>query len=276
MDKIALNYGGGASRSLKAFTLAEVLITLAIIGVVAALTIPTTIANYKNQEIATKLKKSYNTITNAINRAQVDHGSFASWDFSLQARDFGDRYIFPYLEVVKKCPANTVLANVDTDCFKGGTFSLRGSQTSDTASLNSSRHAALLKDGTSVAITQPLTSMYTFIVDIDGPKGVSTFGRDIFLFYIVKPYSVELGKTVNWGAGAVFKFKEKNNSMIYPSGYGLSNGTILASNSVRSCSKADVSNAGTNCAGFIANNGWKIPSREQYVKLGGDASLYPW
>ena len=40
-----------------AFTLAEVLITLGIIGVVAAMTIPTLIANIKGARIRTQLKK---------------------------------------------------------------------------------------------------------------------------------------------------------------------------------------------------------------------------
>jgi prepilin-type N-terminal cleavage/methylation domain-containing protein len=42
----------------KAFTLAEVLITLAIIGVVAALTIPTVVRNYQKTQTVTQLKKS--------------------------------------------------------------------------------------------------------------------------------------------------------------------------------------------------------------------------
>ena len=39
------------------FTLAEVLITLAIIGVVAVMTIPTLIANYQKKATATKVKR---------------------------------------------------------------------------------------------------------------------------------------------------------------------------------------------------------------------------
>jgi prepilin-type N-terminal cleavage/methylation domain-containing protein len=49
-----------------AFTLAEVLITSGIIGVVAALTMPSLIANYQGRGTVTKLKKAYSTFTNDI------------------------------------------------------------------------------------------------------------------------------------------------------------------------------------------------------------------
>ena len=49
-----------------AFTLAEVLITLGIIGVVAAMTIPTLVAKYKEKELITKTKKTYSVIQNAV------------------------------------------------------------------------------------------------------------------------------------------------------------------------------------------------------------------
>ena len=42
-----------------AFTLAEVLITLGIIGVVAAMTMPSLIANYKKKQAVTQLKATY-------------------------------------------------------------------------------------------------------------------------------------------------------------------------------------------------------------------------
>ena len=51
---------------LKAFTLAEVLITLMIIGIVAALTIPSVISNYQQQEFKTGLKKAVSVLNEAI------------------------------------------------------------------------------------------------------------------------------------------------------------------------------------------------------------------
>lgn len=49
-----------------AFTLAEVLITLGIIGVVAAMTIPTLVTNADKKATATKLKVFYSKINQAV------------------------------------------------------------------------------------------------------------------------------------------------------------------------------------------------------------------
>lgn len=62
------SYGNG-------FTLAEVLITLGIIGVVAAMTMPSLIANYQNKELLTRVKKTYSTFYNAVNLALAETGS---------------------------------------------------------------------------------------------------------------------------------------------------------------------------------------------------------
>ncbi|MDO5436770.1 MAG: type II secretion system protein, partial [bacterium] len=50
----------------KAFTLAEVLITLAIIGVVAAVSIPSVISNSQQQEFKTGLRKAVSVLNSAI------------------------------------------------------------------------------------------------------------------------------------------------------------------------------------------------------------------
>ena len=52
----------------KGFTLAEVLITLTIIGVVAAITIPSLIQNYQYRAWTAQLKKSYATLNQGFRR----------------------------------------------------------------------------------------------------------------------------------------------------------------------------------------------------------------
>lgn len=95
-----------------AFTLAEVLITLGIIGVVAALTIPALIARHNKQIVETRLQKFYSVFNQAINLANPEYGPMSDWDFppesynADQMSDWYDRYIRPYMKTVstKKMP----------------------------------------------------------------------------------------------------------------------------------------------------------------------------
>jgi len=101
-----------------AFTLAEVLITLAIIGVVAAITIPTLTANYKKKVIETRLAKFYSTINQAMKLSSVDNGPINTWNYFTEIPIFDEngnevshtssgvlewfnKYIAPYIKTLK-------------------------------------------------------------------------------------------------------------------------------------------------------------------------------
>ena len=66
----------------KAFTLAEVLITLGIIGVVAALTIPTLVSKYKEQATVAKVKKVNSVLNQAMLSAVAEYGTLDTWGMS--------------------------------------------------------------------------------------------------------------------------------------------------------------------------------------------------
>lgn len=72
----------------KAFTLAEVLITLGIIGVVAALTIPTVISNYRKTIILTQLKKNYSLAQSTMRYAESQYEAVRYWENFVPA--YGD------------------------------------------------------------------------------------------------------------------------------------------------------------------------------------------
>ncbi len=63
-----------------AFTLAEVLITLAVIGIVAAITIPALVNNYRERVTVTGLKKMYSTLTRAYQLAVAEYGTPENWN----------------------------------------------------------------------------------------------------------------------------------------------------------------------------------------------------
>ncbi|MBR1754659.1 type II secretion system protein [bacterium] len=100
-----------------AFTLAEVLITLGIIGVVAALAIPTLISNNNKRIVETRLAKFYSTMNQAIELSEVDNGPKEKWDAmghgptvnadeSLDyskplAMPWVEKYLLPYIKTTK-------------------------------------------------------------------------------------------------------------------------------------------------------------------------------
>lgn len=107
-----------------AFTLAEVLITLGIIGVVAALTMPTLIQNYKKHEVETKLAKFYSVMNQAVRLAEVEYGNKMYWDtFEIKYGvddegnidktkiipnfEYFNKYFAPYLKTTKITSSGT-------------------------------------------------------------------------------------------------------------------------------------------------------------------------
>lgn len=87
---------------IQGFTLAEVLTTLMVIGVVAAMTIPSLSQTHRKTEYAGKLKKYYSTMSNAIKMAEVEESTnVAYWDFSLTAEEFYQRYFSKHVKSIK-------------------------------------------------------------------------------------------------------------------------------------------------------------------------------
>jgi prepilin-type N-terminal cleavage/methylation domain-containing protein len=99
-------------RLLKtAFTLAEVLITLGIIGIVAALTIPTLINKYQEQEAVSKVKETYSMVSQAVNQWAGDIGCVGQIQKCMAAMDWQWGEVYPeeprmdwthYLKVIDK------------------------------------------------------------------------------------------------------------------------------------------------------------------------------
>ena len=85
------------------FTLAEVLITLGIIGVVAAMTIPTLMSTFAKQRTETQLKAFYSRINQTIKMSIADNGDPDGWveekAYSYDEQvEFLKQYIFPYMK----------------------------------------------------------------------------------------------------------------------------------------------------------------------------------
>ncbi len=132
-------------KKRNAFTLAEVLITLGIIGIVSAMTLPTIIANGKKQETVSRLKKFNSMMLQAILLSQNDNGPSEYWQKesmptnddgsydeikgSMQAEEFFNKYFASYIKYIRldssdECNPKLRLVFNDgsTACLKNGAY----------------------------------------------------------------------------------------------------------------------------------------------------------
>ncbi len=187
------------------FTVAEVLITLGIIGIVAAMTIPQVINGYKEREYITKLKKFYTIINQTMMMAIEDNGSIENWGLELSGNSadpseeklendkiIRERFfdiITPYLNVLYRCN------ELEKECPSYARKSLDGTEFSKFS------ERLVLVDGTminSVTVLSPTCELEygtskalknvcgEFLVDLNGSKLPNKTGEDVFIFYYTK------------------------------------------------------------------------------------------
>jgi len=178
-----------------AFTLAEVLITLLIIGIVASMVIPNLINDSNNAELKVAGKKVYSTLCDAARMVRTDRGGTIAPGFT-SSDDFKNTFI-PYLNVAKSCPAGHYLGNCwnsiggycdGWNCDSNGIFESLSWWS------NNSVTAVILNNGSCIMFVWS-SSYHNNCNGIDGPgicgrinvdinckKGPNTVNKDIFFF----------------------------------------------------------------------------------------------
>lgn len=176
-------------RSLKnkpAFTLAEVLIALVVIGIIAALTVPTLMNKTKQEQFISECKKLYSTFTQAFDLAVADYGPMNSWEITGETEPaatefFVKRYILPYIIKAKDCGIST-----ENTC----TFKYRYYNDPNHFQFGNDWYKIVLNDGSTAIFHFYFSGDWHWVnvkVDVNGDKKPNVFGKDIFNFvYWVK------------------------------------------------------------------------------------------
>lgn len=157
-----------------AFTLAEVLVTLAIIGVVASLTLPALQANYDKKVYVTSLHKVYNELSQALMMYKTDNMASDLKEAGFNNIDNLDKFITTYFKVIQKCedPATPCMADKYKKMDKSGSWA-------GTMSKNCYR----LAEGASIC-PRVYENYTVFLVDVNGNKQPNVLGRDFFTLFV--------------------------------------------------------------------------------------------
>ncbi len=151
-----------------AFTLAEVLVTLGIIGVVSAMTIPSLTQNWQRKAYVTQLKKSYSEISQALESVISDNNALNLSEAGVNynsVRTFTNNYF----KKAKDCGGSP------SGCFAGNYKTINGGYWGTPWGSS----CFVTAGGASICMTN-----YNAFVDINGQKGPNIVGRDFFAFNI--------------------------------------------------------------------------------------------
>ena len=182
-----------------AFTLAEILITLAVIGIVAALTLPGLIQNHNEKAWSTAKDLWEKKLTETVRRMNTDGvmtGHKTTEDFMNSFKN--------YLKVIKTCDNNDinkcyspriVLTGSDSEPIEVETSELKTAKNFGNSEWGTNTVSFVVADGTTVIMiynpkcpyadpiedTGSQVSCLGFMVDVNGKKGPNKVGDDIAL-----------------------------------------------------------------------------------------------
>ena len=175
-----------------AFTLAEVLITLGIIGVVAALTLPSLIQSYKERVTVTKVQKAYSVLNQAFKRISEEYGEPQDWPgVEKQIASCGEcsiAHLNLYSNFIsgEKYIAPRVNQDKEIIGLNGGSFTFNDSRPSLITPDGTFYFSHLRQCGVYLLTTGNLSACGMggdILYDIDGEqKGPNQLGQDVFAF----------------------------------------------------------------------------------------------
>lgn len=213
------------------------MVTLGIIGVVSAMTLPTLVKNHQRQVYVTQLHKVVNELSQAVEQAITDSNAVHLGESSI-ARTGTQNFMRNYFKTAKICTGNSV-----RECFADSYKNMNGADirlrsfivssggAHNDGEVNVSGVAMVTASGASIYMVPDGTyNLGLYIVtDVNGKQGPNILGRDFFDFTIDRNGSINAGDIDD-----------------------------IASDFSTNCSSAtDVGQYG-GCIAKILNDGWKM------------------
>ena len=200
--------GGGKRRIVsfsnlcKGFTLAEVLVTLGIIGVVSAMTVPTLMQNHQRKTYVTQLHKVYTELSQALVQYQTDKNAVNLREAGLSTSNMSELFK-TYFKVIQDC------SDTSTPCFADSYRNVTGA----VCDFECREDCVTLASGASIGRggNSGGTKILHFVVDVNGSQGPNIFGRDAFSLFLYTDNGViddlsvptETGKPAYWDTSVI-------------------------------------------------------------------------
>ncbi|MBE7713783.1 MAG: prepilin-type N-terminal cleavage/methylation domain-containing protein [Cyanobacteria bacterium SIG26] len=230
-----------------AFTLPEILITIGIIGIVAAMTVPNLVLKYQKSRDLNRLKKVYAELVQVF-RSASQHVNLYSVGNDWENTNEVVNAIKPYLHYSKAYDMVNVYSASKSMCYEPGKFvsSVKGSgsyvwltKVGISNPIAGNTASILLNNGACVGFNRQGKTDRTIILDINGPSQLPNMvGKDVFFYMINK------------------------DNMLLPKGFDLKYSQITSSSSSGhgcACDKVTKKcGAGMYCAARIWRDGWQI------------------
>lgn len=164
------------NKKIFGFTLAEVLITLGIIGVVASLTIPVLMNSYARNSTVTRLQKVYTVLSQAIKLSEVDNGPTNTWNYGAvgngsDTRAWFNTYLAPYMKYTNILLSTRGSLNDTVDVYLSDGTKLR-------FAYNGILHIFVCLDGDKTAIGGKNLFILLIFPNITNGKSLAPYGAD--------------------------------------------------------------------------------------------------
>lgn len=165
------------SRKFFAFTLAEVLITLTIIGIVAAITIPTILSNIQKKVLKEEIKNNYSMYAKIFTDIQYDYTLSRPAGLTSGYKNYNNELISK-LKIAKVCKGNAMRDGCIPEDYNNLNVSV-GCPGFAVDSISTTHNVYVLSDG-SILIPYHTDWRSLWMVDVNGKKGPNKAGYDIY------------------------------------------------------------------------------------------------